>query len=117
MSAAVDTGSSWTWFETDTCTTACSSGVFHYLTSNTNKLTTDQYTIVYGSQTNTGYSMFDTVATNSYKGYINFLSVSDEDTQGIKGILGLAPKDESAGPLIVHQLFQQGQIDKAEFSI
>ena len=35
----------------------------------------------------------------------------------IQGIIGLSPRDESAGPLLVDYLFEQGSIPERQFGI
>lgn len=56
--------------------------------------------------------MYDTVTSpfdNSVTGNVKFLSVP-EASEDFDGILGLAPADESAGPLLVQQWFDQGNL-------
>ena len=60
----VDTGSSWTWFSTDQCNgntsvVTCNPNSFHYLESDSNELTDETKTIVYGSGSAAGLIMND----------------------------------------------------------
>lgn len=41
----------------------------------------------------------------------------DEGKSIYDGIFGLAPRDESAGPLLIDNLYEQGAIDRRMFSI
>jgi hypothetical protein len=44
--------------------------------------------------------------------------ITDQTTRGLfDGILGLAPKDDSAGPLFIDQLHQSGEIAHNVFSM
>ena len=108
MSVLVDTGSSWTWFSTDQCVgetsvVTCNPNSYHYLESETNELTDETKTIVYGSMSTSGQIMNDLITSpmdQSTQGTVKFLSVPNAK-ENFMGILGLAPDSESSGPLLV----------------
>ena len=42
---------------------------------------------------------------------------SNDSRYSFYGILGLAPKDDSSGPLLIDHLYEQGAIDEPYFAV
>jgi len=125
MSLLVDTGSSWTWVATDKCkstpTEKCDdTHLYHHRDSVTYKEAGKKYDIKYGSGIIKGLKATDSVylpgmprgKKTGVKDF-PFLAVDSVPSAAKKimsGIIGLSPKDDSAGPLFVDYLFKQGAI-------
>jgi hypothetical protein len=121
MSLLVDTGSSWTWVATDNCkstpTEKCDDPhLFHHRDSVTFKEENKSYDIKYGSGVIKGKKVNDSMYLPGTPGgkktganNFPFLSVDTKPSAAKKmmsGIIGLSPKDDSAGPLFVDYLYK-----------
>ena len=114
LNVVIDTGSSWTWALTDECDDIddCpNESAFHYLLSDTFQLTDETKSITYGDRVTEGLICSDNVGTEASEDLIvaNFPMIKVTDVQDeddiFSGIVGLSPKDDSAGPLFVDYLF------------
>jgi len=132
MNLLVDTGSSWTWVATDNCkstpTEQCEdSHLFHHRDSVTYKSDGKSYDIKYGSGVIKGKKAYDSMVLPGMPGgkktgakNFPFLSVDTKPSAAKKmmsGIIGLSPKDDSAGPLFVDYLYKQKQIPQPQYTI
>ena len=120
MSLLVDTGSSWTWVASDNCKSTPSEKctdphLYHHRDSITYKETHKSYDIKYGSGIIKGKKVYDTMSLPGLPGGkktsakdFPFLSVDTPPSAArnlMSGIIGLSPKDDSAGPLFVDYLY------------
>ena len=121
----VDTGSSWIWTYADECTPQqqiydlrCkASNSFHTKNSSTIQYTGDTKFIQYGKGTTEGQIVKDTVSIGDAEDdeiievYDMPFILQEKGADGrratrAEGILGMAPRDESAGPLFVERLYE-----------
>lgn len=64
-----------------------------------------------------GSSPDDEVKVDDFPFLLEYSSTSHFRRTKMDGILGLAPHDESAGPLLVDHLYDQGAIDYPYFAV
>ena len=49
--------------------------------------------------------------------FLFFVQYTGDHNSYIEAMLGLSPRDDSAGPLIVEEMYNQGRIPEQQFSI
>jgi saccharopepsin len=119
----IDTGSSWLWVASDNCTdyrtdSECNEHAFHSSLSRTINITPEDHVIRYGTLQVEGKVANDRVGFGHFiVEQMPFIQVNYSIYNSLFGIIGLAPADESSGPLFVMELFNSGQIDHAQFAI
>ena len=64
-----------------------------------------------------GSSPDDEIKVDNFPFLLDYSETSHFRHTKINGILGLAPHDESAGPLLVDHLYNQGAIDYPYFAV
>lgn len=127
----LDTGSSWMWTWADDCQDASQSDLcqyqedrFHYKNSKTFVMSDEVREINYVSGYSFGPVCTDTISFNqsiraeSFKFFIQ--TYPFEHYPGIEffdGIVGLAPRDEASGPLLLEYLYDQGSVPAKQFGI
>ena len=115
----LDTGSSWSWIRADNCTDAAcmQSNRFHTVLSSTYEETGEKKHIQYTTGSAEGNICLDTFAFGGqrsvradkfkffvqYDDYFGFIGLMD-------AIVGLAPRDDSVGPLLIEYMYAQGHI-------
>lgn len=126
LNLVADTGSSWTWVLTDECIDlddCVDHNSYHHLMSDTFQTTQESKKITYGDRVTEGQICTENARLDTSDDLfieefpiIKVDEKQDDDDQ-FSGIVGLSPKDDSAGPLFIDYLFNQGQIDRKQFSI
>jgi hypothetical protein len=127
MSLLVDTGSSWIWVASESCLSQqtdincyISSEAFHPSSSLTLERTKDTKSIKYGTLQVEGAVVHDNVRFAPIGPVVDqmpFIMVDYIQNFPFFGIIGLAPKDDSAGPLFIDYLIRQKKIREPQFAL